>query len=285
MVEAPRLVTHRRGLPNTQRRQVMQSAWKDRFGIGTVVRSSDGEKLGKVAYVLEHGFGIEKGLFFPKEYFVRYEDVLEIRDDEVILAHGQDVLRAGGPQRGEETGVFERDTATTGTSAKSRIAGAAERVKDALTPGRDRDLTRDELETDEIRVPLEEEEIRATKHVEEAGQVRIRKEVVTEQKQVTIPVEREVVRVEHVPATGAATGTFEDDSITVPVREERVDVEKRPVVREELRVTKERREEQQTVGGEVRRERADVETTGTVRPETERLPGEKSTGTGGRRGR
>ena len=44
-----------------------------------VVRSIDGEKLGKVFAVGDGEFHIEKGLFFPKDYLVRYSEISDIR--------------------------------------------------------------------------------------------------------------------------------------------------------------------------------------------------------------
>jgi hypothetical protein len=61
---------------------------------GMTVRSVDGHKLGKVYAVGDTEFHIEKGLFFPKDYSVRYAEVSDIRNGEIILAHGKESLRA-----------------------------------------------------------------------------------------------------------------------------------------------------------------------------------------------
>jgi uncharacterized protein (TIGR02271 family) len=116
--------------------------------------------------------------------------------------------------------------------------------------------------SEEVRVPLKEEELVAQKTVRQAGAVRVKKEVITEEKQVTVPVTREEVHVERVPVapgTSAGKATFQEDEITVPVMEEEVEVKKRPVVREEVRIKKERREEPRTASQTVRREEAHVE--------------------------
>ncbi|WP_257453511.1 hypothetical protein [Archangium lipolyticum] len=60
---------------------------------GMTVRSVDGHKLGKVYAVGETEFHIEKGLFFPKDYAVRYAEISELRNGEIILAHGKESLR------------------------------------------------------------------------------------------------------------------------------------------------------------------------------------------------
>ncbi|HYO65231.1 MAG TPA: hypothetical protein VEU33_04050, partial [Archangium sp.] len=61
---------------------------------GMTVRSIDGHKLGKVYAVGDMEFHIEKGLFFPKDYSVRYSEISEVRNGEIILAHGKDSLRS-----------------------------------------------------------------------------------------------------------------------------------------------------------------------------------------------
>src|SRR5687768_2672140 len=61
---------------------------------GMTVRSVDGHKLGKVYAVGETEFHIEKGLFFPKDYSVRYAEISDLRNGEIILMHGKESLRA-----------------------------------------------------------------------------------------------------------------------------------------------------------------------------------------------
>jgi uncharacterized protein (TIGR02271 family) len=114
-------------------------------------------------------------------------------------------------------------------------------------------------------VPLTEEQIRAQKHMEEVGKVQVTKDVVTEERQVTVPVQKEVVRVERVPAgpeTRATEPSFQRNVEEMPIREEKVDISKEPVVREELRVTKSVVEGTETAGATVRREEAYVESKG-----------------------
>ena len=60
---------------------------------GMTVRSADGHKLGKVYAVGDLEFHIEKGLFFPKDYAVRYAEISELRHGDIILAHGMESLR------------------------------------------------------------------------------------------------------------------------------------------------------------------------------------------------
>lgn len=66
---------------------------RDGIKEGMIVRSIDGHRLGKVYAVGESEFHIEKGLFFPKDYSVRYAEVSDVVDGEIILAHGKESLR------------------------------------------------------------------------------------------------------------------------------------------------------------------------------------------------
>ncbi|HET9450789.1 MAG TPA: YsnF/AvaK domain-containing protein [Aggregicoccus sp.] len=221
----------------------------DRTGIreGMVVRSSDGEKLGKVFAVGEDAFHIEKGLFFPKDYVARFSDVSDIRDGEIILAHGRDRLRSA-----DEATFASTSTATT-TGAGYGLSGDTTRRADS-----DR----------EVSVPVAREELDVVKREREAGQVRITKEVVSEEQEVNVPVRKERVRVERRavdpsrPAVSASS--FKDETIVVPLREEEVDVRKRVVSEGDVVIHKDAVEEERRVAETVRREQVDVRTEGDV---------------------
>jgi uncharacterized protein (TIGR02271 family) len=100
----------------------------------------------------------------------------------------------------------------------------------------------------------------------QAGEVVVRKNVVTETKTVEVPVTREEVTIERRAVNEATSGDIMDDQneIRVPVMEEQVTVEKRPVVREEVRVGKKTVQGTETVSGQVRREGADIQESGDV---------------------
>jgi uncharacterized protein (TIGR02271 family) len=131
----------------------------------------------------------------------------------------------------------------------------------------------------ETRMPLAEEQLDVTKQAQQKGGVRVTKEIITEEKQVTVPVTREEISVERVPASqqAASSTRFEEGQITVPAMEEEVTVSKRPVVREEIRVRKQPVQEQRSASAEVRREEAHVEEL----PETERRTSGETEPSGG----
>src|SRR5512135_2350205 len=82
-------------------------------------------------------------------------------------------------------------------------------------------------------VQVREEELQARKQPVETGAARVRKEVVTEQRTMEVPVQREEVVIERQAPTGEPTAASDigpGEEIRVPVREERVRVGKKPVV-------------------------------------------------------
>ena len=121
-------------------------------------------------------------------------------------------------------------------------------------------------------VELREEELQARTQPVQAGEVEIRKDVVTEQRTMEVPVTREEVEIERRPADRrpADRPIGEGESISVPVREEQVTVEKQPVVREEIDVGKRQVQDTEQVSGTVRREVADIDREGRIDVDEER---------------
>ncbi len=209
---------------------------------GMIVRSIDGEKLGKVVACKADEFVIEKGFFFPKDYLVRYQDVADVRDGEVMLRGSSAELRQAGE------GWTEGATASKTTPAAPGGPMASG--------------TREE-----VKVPVAEEELTAEKRMKQSGEVKVRKEVTTETKHVSVPVTKEEVHVERIPGSGEPApgeATFQEGTVSVPVREEEVEVRKRPVIREEVRVSKTPRQEERRADAEVRKENVEVEREGDV---------------------
>ena len=119
----------------------------------------------------------------------------------------------------------------------------------------------DESDEDELRVQRTEEELRAGTREREAGALRVRKRVRTDREQLRVPKRHEEVHVERVPVEGreASEAEIGEDEVSMPVTEEEVVVEKRPVVKEEFRVRKDVVAEEEVVEEDVRREEVDVE--------------------------
>lgn len=121
-------------------------------------------------------------------------------------------------------------------------------------------------------IELREEELRAEKERVQAGEVRLRKEVVTEERTIEVPVTREEVVIERRPAAQGrpASGDIDDDQeIRIPLMEEEVRVEKTPVVREEVTVKKRQVQGTEKVSDSVRREEAKIEQSGDARVQSQ----------------
>jgi uncharacterized protein (TIGR02271 family) len=118
-----------------------------------------------------------------------------------------------------------------------------------------------EGDEEELRVRRSEEELKVGTREREAGAVWVRKRVRTDRERIVVPKKRVEVTVERVPAVeGEAAGSeIGEDEIVVPIVEEEVIIEKRPVVREELRIRKEVVEETEVVEEDVRREEIEVD--------------------------
>jgi uncharacterized protein (TIGR02271 family) len=110
-----------------------------------------------------------------------------------------------------------------------------------------------------------EEELRVGKAQRERGRARLRKYVVTEQVQQTVPVQREEVRVEREPITDAnladatAGPDISEEEHEVVLHEEEVVVEKRAVPKERVRLDKETVTDERTVSEDVRKEQIEVD--------------------------
>jgi len=110
-----------------------------------------------------------------------------------------------------------------------------------------------------------EEELRVGTTQREAGRARLRKYVTTEQQTVTVPVQREEVRVEREPITDAnldaATSgpAISEEEHEVTLREEEVVVDKRAVPKERVRLDTETVTEERQVSEEVRKEQIEVQ--------------------------
>jgi uncharacterized protein (TIGR02271 family) len=118
----------------------------------------------------------------------------------------------------------------------------------------------------EHRIQLLSEVLRVRKDRVQRGEVRLRKEVVTETQNVQVPVSREELVVERTPVEGrdATDEIGAEKEIRVPLSEERVTVEKKPVVKEEVRVGKRAVEDMENISDETRREELRVEKEGDV---------------------
>ena len=107
-----------------------------------------------------------------------------------------------------------------------------------------------------------EEALEIDKRTVELGRVRARKTVATERVGRSVPVDREVVELERLPAEKDDSGRVEqlpDGSVSVPVFGEEIEVRKRVVVKERVRLAKRTVTDEETVAAELARERIEID--------------------------
>ncbi|MFI5497075.1 YsnF/AvaK domain-containing protein [Actinoplanes sp. NPDC051859] len=110
-----------------------------------------------------------------------------------------------------------------------------------------------------------EERLVTDTRTEHAGTARLRKYVVTEQQQVTVPVSREEVRVEREPITDAnrdaalAGPEISEAEHEVTLRAERPVLDTETVPVERVCLSKETVRDEETVHGEVRKEQIEFD--------------------------
>lgn len=107
-------------------------------------------------------------------------------------------------------------------------------------------------EADPGHIQLFGEVLRVRKEKVAGGEVHVRKESVTHMETVQVPVTREHLVVEHSDESGR---TAPEDSIRVPLSEERVHIDKDTVLREEYKVGKREVTQKESISDRVRRER------------------------------
>ena len=157
---------------------------------------------------------------------------------------------------GMDYGEAQSDTGLPEGGAPTGDAEAGGPGRDTSGPNTDNAMTRSE------------EELRVGKTQQERGRVRLKKYVVTDQVQQTVPVKREEVRVEREPITdgnvdNATDGpAISEEEHEVTLHEEVPVADKVAVPKERVRLDKDTVTDEETVSGEVRQERIDVDDQG-----------------------
>jgi len=259
--------------------------------IDSAVVDPAGNKLGKVGNVYladathqPEWITVKTGLFGTKESFVPLsgahtdKDGVHVQVDKDAVSDAPRIDADGHLSPEESTQLYQhyglpvprtsadgrmgdrtqgRDPAMGGTGkGKAGMAdtgqGVASRGKAAAGRGRS------EMDDDRAMTRSEERLNVGTEQVE-TGHVRLRKYVVTEEQQVTVPVRHEEVRIEREPIKdgqrGAEIGEAEQD---VVLHAEKPVVRKETVPVERARLRTETVTDEQTVSGKVRKEQFDV---------------------------
>ncbi len=228
---------------------------------GTTVYDVNGEKIGTAS-----GFDsqtnsliIQKGLFFPKDIAVPMSAISGADSNGVYLAVTKEDANNGN------WGSANRSNAayTAGNQGENRL-GAAQSAGWSGTSNDRRTDPSASARSGDVTIPVREEELVADKQQGEIGNVRVSKDVVTEQQNISVPVRHEEVTVERVPvddrsATDVGPDAFQEDTIDVPVKGEQLNVSKQARVSEEVRLHKQEVTDQRRVGDTVRKEEVHVD--------------------------
>ncbi len=192
------------------------------------------------------------GAGVPEEEAKYYQDEFEA---------GRTIVTIHADGRGDEAAAVMRRFG--GYDISNRNVAAATGA--AYAPGAAQRSHAKAGEGDTIKV--HEERLRVEKQPVEAGEVRVRKEVHTENRTIEVPVEREEVVIERRPVGGGAASSGaigQGEELRIPVREEHVNVSKEAVVTEEVKVGKRVVKDTEKVSGQVRKEEVRVEQKGDV---------------------
>jgi uncharacterized protein (TIGR02271 family) len=235
---------------------------------------------------------------------IGYQDVRLIENDAHTYSHGHLEKEGGVKGFFARLFGFEDErstpTHTLGSETEAHFRGAYESRKHVVVVSQVTDLSRcleiiedydgvvekegaqlyerayagsnyQEDQSSERVLELREEQLEVGKERVQSGEVNLRKEVITEMRTVEVPVTREEIVVERRALDGIARdgeismrSIGETEEIRIPVSEEHIHVEKKVVPREEVRVSKQRITETETVSEEVRREEARIESEGRV---------------------
>ena len=235
---------------------------------GQTLFGSDNDKIGEVADVyLDRQSGepewlaVKTGLFGSNLSFVPIREASTAGDgvavpyDKALVKDAPNVEADGELTPEEERRLYEHYNVSWGEFDYER-----EYESDRETVGHDTSGP-----TTDDAMTRSEEELAVGKTSREAGRARLRKYVVTEQVQTTVPVQREEVRIEREPITDANVDRATDgpaiseEEHEVVLHAEEPVVEKRTVPKERVRLDKETVTDERTVTDEVRKERIEAE--------------------------
>jgi uncharacterized protein (TIGR02271 family) len=232
----------------------------------------NGEKMGDIDGVIVDETNTPRyvvvnagGLFSSKQYVVPYGEIARVDEGDkkvYFKSLTKDTLKSGSyPEFNDQW--WESNDYAAWTGHERQVAAAYQHGHEHEREGRidyTSDLYTRQPEGTQ-RLQLMEERLQATKQREQAGQVTLGKRITERQETVNVPLREERVVIERSPGSGQpAPGRElrEGETVDVPVMKETAQVEKQPYVREEVGVRKEAVERTEQVQGTVRREELEV---------------------------
>jgi uncharacterized protein (TIGR02271 family) len=178
---------------------------------------------------------------------------------DILQQHGASLRGVGADSKGPHFAAQSRVASSESASARMdphlKDTDACE-VSSAEGAYRNRDTS---------KIMLKKEEVHPRKETHEAGEVRVRKDVVTEHKTFDVPVTKEEVVVERRQVSrkaGSGESVAPNEEIRIPLREEEVRIEKDTVVNEEVSIGKRAVTDTRHVAADAKREELHVEQKG-----------------------
>lgn len=237
----------------------MDRTRRNEISEGTEVVGSDGDRIGQVLTVHDAFLIVEKDMFSTSRYYIPNSAIAGMDGGQVRVNVTKDEARDQGWDQLPEEGADATTASTADTLDTTSIDGTAATRRTLDT------------DTDRLTVPIHEEELAARTRAVELGEIRIEKDVLSEERVVEVPVTEERVRVQRHALDRDVTGdpdAFVEGTIQIPVMGQEVDLETRVRVTEEVEIDKEAVQHTEQVAGTVRREEVRIEddtaVTGTV---------------------
>lgn len=257
-------------MTNTNNAEELVGDWRDR-----TVKDMSGDKVGSVAdiYVDDQTgqpdwLAVSTGLFGTKVSFVPIDGARRDGDDVVVAFEKEKIKDAprtdadGSLSVDEEQALYDYYGRGYTTGASQTEPATTDTAKNVTNLQRDDDKTvRSDTSGRDASMVRSEEELSVGKTSREAGRVRLRKWVETEDVHLTVPVQRQMARVVREPVADGDTsgvGEFVEGEEEIVLSEETVDVSKQVVGKERIGLEKETVTEQVPVDETVRKERVEV---------------------------
>ena len=229
---------------------------------GMVVRSADGKRVGRVLFVEDRHFIVERGLWTPRDYRIALSDVAAIDRRELLLGSGCELPLE------EQAGVLDRLKGFLGLhrrgpapAAPADSAGPREGMPPAtqdvrMSPATSEPRPGPTPEVGTARptgasspedLPVAREPSPGTREVAFGGHrsggpapgwCHVEREVITEVKEIEVTLRHERLQVDRraVPPRPVADAAFEEEEQLLTLYSEEAEIRRRPVPTEEVMV-------------------------------------------------
>jgi uncharacterized protein (TIGR02271 family) len=245
---------------------------------GRTMVDRDGDRIGEIdaIYVddqtgepewalINTGFFGSRSTFVPIAQATARGDQVQVPYEKQLVKDAPNMDPDGHLSEQEEHELWRHYGLEYGGYAAAGTTGDTDTAR--ATTYEDRDTVGRDVSgpTTDDAMTRSEEELQVGTQTRERGRARLRKQVTTEQQTVTVPVQREEVRVEREPISDAnldaATSgpAISEEEHEVTLHEEEPVVDKRAVPKERVRLDTETVTDERQVSEEVRKEQIEVE--------------------------